>query len=125
MKQKHTLFLLLLVVMSMISTSCKNTDDSILKIYVRSSDNILTPNINVRIVGDIDKDTPEYFDEKRSDDSGVAKFNLNDLFDQYDGKDDKVAYLTVYAKDTADYYTSITVRAKAHLTATETINLEE
>jgi hypothetical protein len=105
--------------------SCAKNDPSVLKVFVRTSDNILKEDIRVRIVSDINKETPEYNDEQTSNSSGVAIFNLDELFDKYDKKEDKIAYFTVYAKDTADFYTVVKARAKANLTATETIILEE
>lgn len=115
----------LFVVISIFLPSCKNKEPSILKVYVRSAKNILLPNATVRIVGDIDKDTPEYYNEKRSNEQGVAIFKLEDLFNQYGEDEAKVAYFTVYARDTSIYYTTMTARAKAHMTYTKTITLEE
>lgn len=118
----------ILIVMSflMVATlySCKEKDPSIFKVYIRSSDYILTEGASVRIVGDISKGTPEYFDEKKSNESGAAVFNLDDLFDKYDKDDEKVAYFNIYARDTAQYFTIRKGRAKANLTSTATIVLE-
>lgn len=104
--------------------SCVKKEPSILKVFVRSSDNILTQDAFVRIVADINKETPEYFDEMKTNNSGVATFNLDELFDQYGKKDEKVAYFTIYAKDTVDVYTIEKARVKAYLTTTETIILK-
>src|SRR5690554_7755983 len=82
---------------------------------------ILTEDTSFRIISDIKKGTPKYFDEVRTNSSGVAIFNLDELFDQYGKKDEKVAYFTVYAKDTTTYQTVGTARAKAYLTSTESI----
>lgn len=105
--------------------SCTEKDPSVLKIYVRSSANILTPDVNVRIVGDISKGTPEYKEEVRTNESGTAIFVLDELFDQYGKKDDKVAHFTVYAIDTAEFPTLGKAKAKQYLTSTETIILND
>lgn len=108
-----------------LTIACKSKDPSILKIYVRSSNNILTPDAKVRLVGDIGEGTPEFFKETTSNGSGEAFFNLDELFDKHDGENNDVAYFTLYAKDSADLYTTKKVRARVHLTSVETIYLEE
>ncbi|HLV42198.1 MAG TPA: hypothetical protein VKY37_07960 [Brumimicrobium sp.] len=125
MSYKKYVLVALVVFGGLLLPSCVKNEPSVLKVFVRSSDFILTPDARVRIVSDIKKGTPEYYDEGTTNGSGVAIFNLDPLFDQYGKKDEKVAYLTIYAKDTADFYTIGTVRAKASLTATETIILED
>jgi hypothetical protein len=105
--------------------SCKSKDPSVLKIYVRSNNNILTPDATVRIVGDISEGTPEFFEEKMSDESGVVLFNLDDLFSTYEKEQNAVAHFTLYAKDSSAFYTTKDVRAKIHLTSVETIILDD
>lgn len=105
--------------------SCKSKDPSVLKIYVRSNNHILTPDATVRIVGDISEGTPEYFEEKKTDESGVVIFNLDELFSTYEKEKNAVAHFTLYAKDTSAYYTTKEVRAKIHLTSVETIILDD
>lgn len=78
----------------------------------------------VRVVGDVNKDTPEYFKEMKTNESGYALFDLNELFDSYGKDDEKTAYFTVYATDETKIYTSQKVRAKGYITTTETIILE-
>ena len=122
---KNTILSLIIGVSAILMSSCTKDEPSVLKIFVRSQANILTPNAQVRIVGDINKDTPEYLDEKKTNESGVAIFELDELFDQYGKNEDKVAYFTVYARDTAEFFTLGTARAKQHLTSTETIIINE
>ncbi|MFA5574011.1 MAG: hypothetical protein WC994_03030 [Brumimicrobium sp.] len=125
MKSSKSTFFIFLVVLMFGFTSCQDKDPSILKVYVRTNSHVLTEGAMVRIVGDKSKDTPEFFAEKKTNESGAALFNLDDLFDSYDKKADKVAYFTVYARDTAAVYTIDKARAKANLTSTTTIILEE
>lgn len=122
---KRFVLFVLIAFGSVVLPSCAKKDPSVLKVFVRSSDFILTEGAKVRIVADINKDTPEYFDEKTTNSSGVAIFTLDELFDEYSKKESKVAYFTVYAKDTVDSYTIGKARAKAYLTSTETIVLEK
>jgi hypothetical protein len=105
--------------------ACRSKDPSILKIFVRSNNLILTPNATVRLVGDISEGTPEFFEEKKTDDSGVVQFNLDDLFSSYEEKQNAVAHFTLYAKDSSAFYTTKDVRAKIHLTSVETIILDD
>lgn len=105
--------------------SCRSKDPSILKVYVKSNNFILTPDATVRLVGDISEGTPEFFEEKMTDANGVVQFNLDELFSTYDDKQNAAAHFTLYAKDTATYFTSMDVRAKIHLTSVETIILDD
>lgn len=122
---KNTILSLLIGMSVVFMSSCTKKDPSVLKIFVRSSANILTPDAKVMIVADVSEGTPEFKAEKRTNESGVAIFELDGLFDEYGKKDDKVAYFTVYAKDTAEFYTIDKARAKQYLTSTETINIAE
>jgi len=124
MMYKNLVMSVLIAFGVLLMPSCVKKEPSILKVFVRSSDNILTQDAFVRIVADINKETPEYFDEMKTNNSGVATFNLDELFDQYGKKDEKVAYFTIYAKDTVDVYTIEKARVKAYLTTTETIILK-
>lgn len=125
MKSAKKIAFLLVLALSFTLFSCKDKEPSILKIYVRSVDNILTEGASVRIVGDIEKDTPEYFDEKKTNESGAAIFNLDELFETYPKDKEQTAYFNVYAKDQSAVFTIKKARAKAHLTATATIVLTE
>lgn len=106
-------------------TSCVKDEPSILKIFVKSKSNTHTEGALIRIVGDINKDTPEHLEEKLSNENGVAIFKLDDFFDQYSKNEDKVAFFNVYTKDTLGHfhYTN-KVKAKENLTATETVYLK-
>jgi hypothetical protein len=120
-KISSSFFLLLAVVLI---SACNNDDPSVLKVFVRSNSNVLTPNATVRIVGDISEGTPEYFDERKTNSQGIAFFDLEEHFDAYSKGDDKVAYYTVYARDTSAQFTKGNARAKAHITSTEKIILD-
>ncbi len=104
---------------------CKSDDPSVLKIYVRSNNFVLTEGATVRIVGDLSEGTPEYFEETTTDASGVAYFQLDDFFNTFDENEDPVAYFTVYAKDTTANFTLGTAKARANLTSTASITLDE
>src|SRR5690554_3377153 len=103
MSYKKLVLLAFVVFGGFLLPSCTKKDPSVLKIFVRSSDFILTEDASVRIVSDIKKGTPEYVDELKTNSSRLAINNIDELFDQYRKKDVKVAYITVYAKDTTTY----------------------
>lgn len=105
--------------------ACRSKDPSVLKVYVKSNNFILTPDATVRLVGDISEGTPEFFEEKQTDANGVVNFNLDNLFSSYDEKQNAVAHFTLYAKDSSAFYTTKNVRAKIHLTSVETIILDD
>lgn len=113
-----------LVVLGLIF-ACKSKDPSVLKIFVRSNNHILTPDATVRLVGDLSEGTPEFFEEKQTDESGVALFNLDDLFSSYEKEQNAVAHFTLYAKDSSEFFTTKDVRAKIHLTSVESIILDD
>lgn len=104
---------------------CAPKEASVLKVYVRSNNFILTEDATVRIVADLSEDIPEYFEETTSDGSGVAYFYLDEYFDSFDKSKDMIAYFTVYAKDSATTYTVGKAKARAYLTSTASITLDE
>lgn len=125
MNYKNLIVFVLITFGGLLLFSCVKDEPSILKVFARNSDNTLTEGVSVRIVGDLSMGTPEYLGEAKTDSSGVALFNLNDFFDQYDSGEEKVAYFTIYAQDVSQFYTTVgKVRAKANLTSTETIILK-
>lgn len=116
---------ILLLILQVVFVGCQSDEPSILKIYVRSNNFILTEDATVRIVGDLSKGSPEFFEETLTDASGVAYFELNEYFNSFDKKDDPVAYFTVYAKDSSDFYTVGEAKARVNLTSTASITLDE
>tara|TARA_B100000508_G_scaffold141097_1_gene147103 strand:+ start:215418 stop:215783 length:366 start_codon:yes stop_codon:yes gene_type:complete len=105
--------------------ACKSNEPSILKIFVRSNNFILTEGATVRIVGDLSKGTPEYFEETKTDGGGVAYFYLDEYFDSFSKDQDKVANFTLYARDSSVTYTVGEAKARANLTSTASITLEQ
>ena len=126
MKFKNAILSVVLGISLVLVSSCADKDPSVLKVFVRSNANVLMPDINVRIVSDVNKNegTPEYKDEVRTNESGVAMFVLDELFDEYGKKDDKIAHFTVYVYDTTEFPKLGTAKAKQYLTTTETIKLD-
>lgn len=107
-----------------IGVGCKDKDPSVVKINVRSENDQLLTGSEVRIIGDLSKGTPEYQDKTISNGEGAAVFDINPVFEKYDKDDQQVANFTVYARDSQPGYTVMKVRAKAHLTTSETIILK-
>ena len=111
---------LLFAVLSVIS-ACKNTDPSIVKIFVRSQSNELLKNAEVIIIGDVNSNpaTLPYVDTVFTNSSGYAQFNLNEYYTKA-GEDKPIAYFDVIAKKDIKS-DSAYVRCRAHITAVETI----
>lgn len=125
MKLKNNIKIGLSLLALLIITSCVKDEDSILKIFVKSSSNTQVENATVRIVGDLKKETPEYLKEELSNENGVAIFKLDDLYDGYSKDEKKVAYFKVYLMDTLGKYNfASNVKTKANITSTETVYLK-
>lgn len=102
--------------------SCAKDEPSLLKVFVKSSSITNVENATVRIVGDLSKETPEYLEERNTNENGVAIFNLDELYDTYSKGDKKVAYFKVYLKDTVGLFNYVgNVKTKANITTTETV----
>lgn len=79
-------------------SSCKK-DPSVLKVFVRSSDNQLVSNAKVIIIADVNSDppTPEYVDTVQTNSSGFAYFDMEDFYAKL-GKKETIGYFDVLAK---------------------------
>lgn len=122
--RKGLLYFTLLFGIALFAAACKNKDASVLKIYVRSSSNELLTNAKVVIIGDVNSTpaTAAYVDTLLTNDSGFATFIL-DAYYEAAGEDNDIAYFDIIAKKdgkTGKGY----VRTKAHITAVETVYLE-
>lgn len=103
--------------------SCKNTNESVVKVFVRSASNQLEEGVKVVIVGDVNSDpvTNPYVDTLITNSSGFATFNVSPYYEAAD-KEQTVAYFDIIAKtDTKTAEGS--VRSRIHTTAVETVFL--
>ncbi len=116
--------LIFILVFTMFSIgSCKNKNPSILKVYVRSSDNVLVEDASVIVVGD-QKSTPAtiaYVDSSKTNASGFAEFNMQTYFDLAGEKENPVGNFDVIAFKNGKGGEGV-VRCKVHLTASTTVN---
>lgn len=105
--------------------SCKNKENSIIKIYVRTDSNAVTSGVKVIVIGDQNSDpkTNAFVDTLVTNESGFAEFNMQDHFDE-GGKDYEVGYFRVIAKTPTQYGEGY-VRARVHTTAVETVFIQE
>jgi len=114
--------LLFMVVLSIgFIQSCKNTDPSVVKIFVRSASNELVEGAKVIIIGDPNSNpaTNNYVDTVVTNGSGFAYFNVKPYYDDA-GEETTIAYFDVIAKkDTRQGMGYI--RSRVHTTAVETI----
>jgi hypothetical protein len=106
-----------------LAPSCKNTNESVVKVFVRSASNQLEEGAMVIIVGDVSSNpaTNPYVDTLITNSSGFATFNVAPYYDAAN-KEQTVAYFDIIAKtDTKTAEGS--VRSRAHTTAVETVFL--
>jgi hypothetical protein len=107
----------------MVTASCKNTDPSVLKIFVRSASNELLEGAQVVVVGDLQSNPPTnvFVDTLITNSSGFVEFKMNNYFDAA-GESNSTGYFDVIAKKNTKSGSGY-VRCRAHLTTVETIFL--
>jgi hypothetical protein len=120
----RTLGLLSLSALLLVLNACKNDDPSVLKVFVRSSNNELMSNAKVIIIADVNSDpaTPAYVDTVMTNSSGFAYFEMDDFFDGLD-KDQTTGYFDIIAKKDVSEGSGY-VRARAHIVTVETVYLQ-
>lgn len=112
-KMVRKIGLLSLVSILLVMASCKK-DPSVLKVFVRSSNNELVSNAKVVIIGDVNSDpaTPEYVDTVQTNSSGFAYFDMEEFFSKL-GKKETTGYFDVLVKkDTSEGSGYIRCRAR-------------
>lgn len=107
----------------LITASCKNTDPSVLKVFVRSSSNELLEGAQVVVIGDQQSNptTNAFVDTLITNSSGFVEFNMNNYFDTADDAN-STGYFDVIAKKNTKSGNGY-VRCRAHLTTVETVFL--
>lgn len=122
-KTMRILSLFTLVSLVMLGNSCKKKDPSVMKVFVRSSNNELQANAKVVIIADVQSEpaTPAYVDTLVTNSSGYAYFEMDPFFDNLD-EDVTTGYFDIIAKKGADIGTGY-IRARAHITNVKTVYL--
>ncbi|TSJ46589.1 hypothetical protein [Fluviicola chungangensis] len=112
-----------LISILLVLSSCKK-DPSILKVFVRSTNNELVSNAKVVIIGDVNSDpaTPEYVDTVQTNTSGFAYFDMEEFFSKL-GKKETTGYFDVLAKKDTDQGSGY-IRCRAHITNVLTVYFE-
>ena len=107
----------------MMTTSRKNTDPSVLKIFVRSSSNELLEGAQVVVIGDLQSNPPTnaFVDTLITNSSGFVVFNMNNYFDTA-SEANSTGYFDVIAKKNTKSGSGY-VRCRMHLTTVETVFL--
>ena len=113
-----------MIALLLVISACKNKNPSVLKVFVRSSNNELMANAKVIIIADVNSNppTPAYVDTVMTNTSGFAYFDLEDFFSGLD-KGVTTGYFDIIAKKDVrqgDGY----VHCRAHITSVETVYLE-
>ncbi|MBP6089652.1 MAG: hypothetical protein KA521_00235 [Crocinitomicaceae bacterium] len=118
---RYSFFASLLITLLFVTSSCENTDPSVMKIFVRSQSNELLKDAEVIIIGDVNSNpaTLPYVDTLFTNSSGYAQFNLDSYYSKA-GEGNEVAYFDVIAKKNTKQATAY-VRCRMHITAVETI----
>lgn len=113
-----------IVAMLLALNSCKNKDPSILKVFVRSTNNELVANAKVIIIADVNSDpaTPAYVDTVLTNSSGFAYFAMEDFFDML-GKKETTGYFDVLVKKDPTEGSGY-IRARAHITNVLTVIIQ-
>lgn len=112
-----------LISILLVLSSCKK-DPSVLKVFVRSTNNELVSNAKVVIIGDVNSDpaTPEYVDTVQTNTSGFAYFDMEEFFSKL-GKKETTGYFDVLAKKDTDQGSGY-IRCRAHITNVLTVYFE-
>jgi hypothetical protein len=120
----RTLGLLSLTALLLVVNSCKNDDPSVVKIFVRSSNNELMSNAKVIIIADVNSNpaTPAYVDTVMTNTSGYAYFEMDKFFDGLD-KGESTGYFDILARKDVSEGTGY-MRARAHIVTVETVFLQ-
>lgn len=103
--------------------SCKK-DPSILKVFVRSSNNELVNNAKVVIIADVNSEpaTPAYVDTVQTNSSGFAYFDMEEFFKML-GKKETTGYFDVLVKKDTEEGSGY-IRCRAHITNVLTVVIE-
>lgn len=120
----RTLGFVSLTAMLLVLNGCKNKDPSVLKVFVRSSNNELMPNARVVIIADIysNPPTPEYVDTVLTNSSGFALFEMDEFFDGLE-KGEETGYFDILATKNLSEGTG-SIRCRAHITSVQTVKLQ-
>lgn len=112
-----------LISILLVLSSCKK-DPSVLKVFVRSTNNELVSNAKVIIIGDVNSDpaTPEYVDTVLTNSSGFAYFDMADFFSKL-GKKETTGYFDVLVKKEPEQGKGY-IRCRAHITNVITVIIE-
>ena len=113
-----------MVAILVVMAACKKKDPSVLKVFVRSSNNELVANAKVIIIGDVNSEpaTPEYVDTVQTNTSGFAYFDMEEFFNLL-GKKETTGYFDVLVKKDT-YQGSGYIRCRAHITNVLTVVIE-
>lgn len=116
--------LLAMVAIFFAMSACENKKPSILKVYVRSSNNELLSGAKVVVIGDVNSDpaTKEYVDTVQSNNAGFAEINMQPYYDMLGKKEDPIGYFDVIAKKDNKEGSGY-IRCRGHITNVLTVML--
>jgi hypothetical protein len=113
-----------MLAMLLVLGACKNKKPSVLKVFVRSSNNELMSSAKVIIIADQNSNppTPEYVDTVMTNTSGFAYFDMAEFYAKL-GKKETTGYFNIIAKKDAAQGTGY-VHCRSHITSVETVYLQ-
>ena len=113
-----------LIGLMVVIAGCKKKDPSVLKVFVRSSNNELVSNAKVIIIADVNSEpaTPAYVDTIQTNTSGFATFEMEEFFDPM-GKKETTGYFDILVKIDVRQGTEY-VRVRKYNTAVKTVYLQ-
>jgi hypothetical protein len=108
---------------TLLFSGCKNTDPSVMKIFVRSASNELVSGAKVVVIGDVDSNPPTgaFVDTAITNTSGFAVVDMDQYFNTT-GAGNTTGYFDVLVSKNLKSGSAY-VRCRVHVTAVETIFL--
>lgn len=104
---------------------CQPSGPSVLKVFVRNNSNMLERNAEVFIILEPNEYVNEYFTKLKTNESGYAVFDLEELFAKYGKAKEKLAYFKVHITAENGKQAQGILRARGHNTSVHTIFLVE
>jgi hypothetical protein len=115
----------LFLMLSLVFQGCTKKDPSIIKVFVRSSNNTLLQDAKVVIVADVNSDPPTaaYVDTLMTNSAGFASFDMAAFFGEKPKKG-STGYFDIIARKEGKEGIG-RIRCRAYITNVETVFLEE
>jgi hypothetical protein len=110
----------------LILSSCESKDPSILKVYVRTTSNVLVDNARVVVIGDQQSNpaTMDFVDTIYTNSSGFATINMDQYFDKLPNSNKNTTGYFDLIVDNGIDSGSGQAKCKIHTTSVETVIIQ-